>query len=111
MKKLIGAALLMATSVTAALAEAPVVSGYVETNWGYNAERPMSRTTDLRFYYDDMDRDINSNAHLAFIGKLGDQAGYTVEIDAGNEAALTSADDDFDIQEAYLTYVSASKLG
>lgn len=92
-------------------AEGPKISGYVETNTMYNFSSPVTGSTPLRTYYDNMDRDINSNAHLAITGNLNDQAAYTVEIDAGNEATLTSADDDFDIQEAYLTYTSASKLG
>lgn len=113
--RLLGTLLPFALTAGVALAEAPVVSGYVETNTIYYLNKPMSAMNALRTYYDNPDRDFNNNAHLAFTGKLGEQAAYTVEIDAGSEARLTSGDTStgvpFDIQEAYLTYAGASKLG
>ncbi len=101
---------LLGLTAGASFAEGPTVSGYVDTNWSQNTSMPADKTTTLRSY-DNPDGNINNNAHVAITGSLGEQAAYVVEIDAGHEAVITSAGAEFDIQEAYLTYVSASKLG
>ncbi len=109
--RFLGMALPFIAVASMTMAEGPTISGYVETNWIQDLNNPISGQTTLQGYYNDNDGDINSNAHIAIAGPIGDKATYAVEIDAGNEAKLTSADDDIDIQEAYLTYTGDSKLG
>ncbi len=106
-----GAAALLTVSLSSmSYADAPTISGFLDTSYVYNFDQPTTGTTALRSY-DAKDNNIAlNNAHVAFQGTMGD-AGYVIEMDAGSDAlANTSAGfgtaDDFDIQEAYLTYES-----
>lgn len=97
-----------ALSVESLRAEPPVISGYINTTYTYNFMKPKSGMTALRSY-DAKDNNIALNsAHLAFMGDMG-VTGYVVEVDMGSDAMLNTpvgsgAADDFDLQEAYLTY-------
>lgn len=87
---------------------APTFSGYVDTNYVYNFNKPLSGTNALRSF-DAKDNNIFSTAQLGVSGQLNDQTGYLVKFLAGSDAAaITSGGaggaDDFDIQEAFLTY-------
>lgn len=95
-----------------AFAEGPAINGYVDTQYIYSFEKPKTRTNALRSY-DAMDNNITSTAHLAITGKLSEEASYTVEVDAGNDADTTSgtSGEDVVIQEGYLTYVGGAGFG
>ncbi|MDO8580004.1 MAG: outer membrane beta-barrel protein, partial [Candidatus Omnitrophota bacterium] len=99
----------------------PKISGYIDTTYNYNFNKPASQTTKLGTpgtstaginlsSYVTKANDITFNtAHLAFNGSLKDGIGYTIELDAGSDANVNTptsgagAADDFDLQEAYLT--------
>jgi hypothetical protein len=100
-------------------AEGPAVGGYVDTQYIYNFDKPMGGMTPFRSY-DAQDNNISNTAHLAITGKLSDEVTYNVEVDAGSDADTTVVNttaggvangQDVVLQEAWLHYVSASKLG
>lgn len=98
----------------------PKISGYVDTTYNYNFNKPASQTTtvgtpngaagvNLSSYVTRANSFDLTAAHVSLSGSLKN-AGYVVEFDAGTTAnvdtPLTGAGgaDDFDLQEAYLTY-------
>lgn len=94
------------------MAEGPAITGYVDTQWGYNFDQPGTRMTALRSY-DALDNNIRNTAHLALAGSM-DTVGYVVELDAGHDAPITAAGgttNEVVLQEAYLTWMGASRLG
>ena len=111
--KILGTLLPLLTSGYA-MAEGPAISGYVDTQWGYDFNQPKNRTTALRSY-DAQDNNIRNTAHLSFAGSLDDRTGYVVEVDAGSDAPVTAGvatASDVALQEAYLTVMdSNNKLG
>lgn len=104
--------------LSVAQADGPTVSGYIDTQYNYNLDKPFTGRTNLRSYdADDNTMSLNT-AHLNFNGSLGDNLTYTIETDYGTDALVnTSAGhgtgDDFDVQEAYFVYTSmvALKIG
>src|SRR5688572_10867589 len=93
-------------SVGSLRADPPAISGYIDTQYHYNLDKPFTGRTALRSYdADDNTMSLNT-AHLNFNGALGDKLTYTIETDFGTDALVnTSAGhgggDDFDVQEAY----------
>jgi len=108
----VAGALLTLLLGTAVYAEGPAISGFVDTQYIYNFDNPLSGMTPLRSY-DAQDNNISNTAHLAMTGKVGEAASYTVELDAGSDADVTVADSagaSVVLQEAYLVY-APGKLG
>ncbi len=96
-----------------AMAEGPTISGYVDTQYGYNFLKPITGTTALRSY-DAQDNNIANTAHLSLMGTFGEGIGYAVDLDAGHDATTTAGpagSSGVVLQEAYITYASASKIG
>lgn len=91
----------------------PTISGYVDTQYGYNFNKPASNTTFGRSY-DFQDNNIANTAHFAIAGMFNDNTNYVVNIDAGHDANVTvggAGSSAVVLQEAYVNYVGASKLG
>src|SRR4051812_1334800 len=91
-----------------AAATPPTVSGYVDTQYGYNFAQPANGTTFGRSY-DAQDNNIANTAHLSIAGTLSDPLSYVVDLDAGHDAAVTAQDATVSpsgviLQEAYLNY-------
>src|SRR4051812_5216193 len=111
--RVMGALLPFGLIAATAQADGPTISGYVETNYTHNFNNPVSGTNQFRSY-DTQDRDINNTAHLEFNGAVGDNVAYSVQADAGSDAGFTAGDATnagLELQEAFVTYTSASKLG
>lgn len=89
-------------------ADGPAISGYIDTTYNYDFNKPFTDRTVLRTYDANHNNITLNTAHLAFTGSMGN-AGYVIETDYGSDALVTSsagsgAADDFDVQEAYMTY-------
>lgn len=90
-------------------AEGPNISGFVDTTYVYNTNRPATQTNGFRSY-DGANNTIQlNNAQVTIEGSLSEGVGYVVETNYGSDAAVNTSGgsggaDDFDIQEAYLTY-------
>jgi hypothetical protein len=99
----------------------PKISGFIDTTYNYNFNKPSSQTTklgtpgtstagsNLSSYVTKANEITFNTAHIALNGSLPEGIGYTIEIDAGSDASVNTptsgsgAADDFDLQEAYLT--------
>ncbi|MCG3203832.1 MAG: hypothetical protein KCHDKBKB_00508 [Elusimicrobia bacterium] len=95
------------------MAEGPTVSGYVDTQYGYNFSKPNTGTTALRSY-DSQDNTLANTVHLSFAGTFGEGIGYVVDLDAGHDANTTVGSipaSGVALQEGYLTYMAPCKLG
>jgi hypothetical protein len=90
--------------VAAPAEEGPTISGFVNVTYNTNFNNPDSETTGLRSYDAATSTFIMNAAHLEVKGSPSEALGYVVELDVGSDAAVTSGDDDFDFQEAYITY-------
>lgn len=89
-------------------AEGPAISGFIDTTYNYNFNKPYNGTNYLRSFDTKANSFLMNAAQLQLTGTLGD-AGYVVKFLAGTDASvITSAGagaaDDFDLEEAYLTY-------
>lgn len=82
----------------------PKISGHIETTYMYDFNGPSTPTVNLRSYDPTSNSFYLNAAHIAITGELEENVSYTVEIDYGNDAAITTGDDDVDIQEAYLNF-------
>lgn len=123
---LLTAGVLIAAAVATSHA-APNITGYVDTTYGYNLDRPASRKTALRSMDQKTDVFLLNSAQVAIDGSVpnaerGD-VGYRVELDYGTDAAVYKAAGtgidaglpgapsnnavNFEVQEAYLTYKCA----
>jgi hypothetical protein len=85
------------------------ISGFVDTSAHYNANNPDSQTSSLRSY-DSKAQSFYLNAvHGAFSVAPVEGASIVVELDAGSDAAFNRTGSvstvEFDVQEAYVTYV------
>jgi hypothetical protein len=89
---------------------APTINGYVDATYNYNFLRPAGGVTLFHSYTAQHQTFLLNSAHLALTGS-DQNVSYAVEIDAGSDAAVTSGDDDFDIQEAWLAYACDCGLG
>lgn len=103
------------------LVRMPKISGHIDTIYNYNFKKPASLTTkigtpggaagnNLSSYVTEANSIDFNTAHLVFSGSLQENTGYVIELDAGTDANVNTplsgagSSDDFDIQEAYLTY-------
>lgn len=89
---------------------APKISGFVDLTYNYNTRDPMDGVTPFHSYTARHDTLLLNAAHLALTG-AGESVSYAIEVDVGSDAAVNSGDDDVDLQEAYLAYVSPIGLG
>lgn len=102
---------LVAGNATGQEKAAPTISGFIDSTYTYNFNRPPSGITALRSF-DANDNTFSLNAiQLNFQGNLEENVGYVIETTIGADAsAITSAGagagapDDFDIQEGYLKF-------
>ncbi len=103
-----GVLLGMCVAAAAPAEDGPTISGFVNVTYNTNLNDPPSNTNGgLRSYDFNTKTFIMNAAHLALEGSPSDGVDYVVELDFGSDAEVTSGDDDFDVQEAYVTY----KLG
>jgi hypothetical protein len=90
----------------------PKISGFVDATYNYNLRDPMSGTTAYHSYTAQHDTVLLDAAHLALTGTgAADAVAYAIELDIGSDAAVTSGDDDVDLQEAWASYTSKLGLG
>lgn len=88
----------------------PEISGHVNATYNFNLIDPEMGINRLHGYDAEHNTFLLDAAHLALTGS-DERIAYAVEIDAGSDAAVTSGDDDIDVQEAWLSYASAGGLG
>jgi len=109
---------LMASSAVAR-AEAPKISGFVDTTYGYNLNRPSTRMNRFRSFDNRTDTFLLNNAQVNLEGGK-DGVGYYAELaygtdasvfksaGAGTDPTLTQSGGagapNFELQEAFLTY-------
>jgi len=88
------------------------ITGYIDTTYNYNVNRPSTRTNGL-FSYNAKHNNLTLNAaHLSLSGEPEEGLSYTVDIDAGADAVLNTSNLNaatapaytVDVQEAYATY-------
>jgi hypothetical protein len=95
-------------------AAGPKLSGFVDTTYNYNVNRPASGKNTY-FSYDARHNNFSLNtADVALSGGAADGFSYYVQVDMGANAALDGAGYDatiFDVQEAYAQYESKDKWG
>jgi hypothetical protein len=89
---------------------APKISGSVDLTYNYNTRDPMDGVTLFHAYTSRHDTLLLNAAHLALTGS-NEAVTYAVEVDVGSDAQVNSGDDDVDLQEAYVAYVSPIGLG
>ncbi|HEX9619727.1 MAG TPA: outer membrane beta-barrel protein, partial [Polyangiaceae bacterium] len=88
-------------------APAPQISGHVEAAYHVNLSEPEAEVPIFLRSYDGSSGNsfYFHAAHLAINHSFTDQVSATIEIDAGNDAFLSSGAL-FDVQEAYATYMA-----
>lgn len=90
-------------------ADAPTVSGFIDTTYNYNFNKPYTQANELRSFDSKANSFLLNAAQLQIAGTAGD-AGYVVKFLGGTDAAvITSVNeltqmDNFEVEEAYLTY-------
>ncbi|HKE18311.1 MAG TPA: outer membrane beta-barrel protein [Kofleriaceae bacterium] len=89
---------------------APRIAGSLDVSYNYNALQPVNGETLFHAYHVQHDTFLLNAAHLAVTGS-GQSLSYAVEVDLGSDAAVDSGDDDVDVQEAWVAYVSPRGLG
>ncbi|HUS67334.1 MAG TPA: outer membrane beta-barrel protein [Kofleriaceae bacterium] len=89
---------------------APTVSGFIDGTYNYNFNHPAGGVTPYHTYTAPHHSFLLNAAHVALTGSDG-KVSYAVEIDAGTDAFVNTLDDDFDIQEAWVSYTSDIGLG
>jgi hypothetical protein len=89
---------------------APHISGFVDLTYNYNTLDPIDGVTPYHSYTARNDTLLLNAAHVALSG-ASDVVSYAVEVDVGSDAQINSGDDDVDLQEAYVAYVSPVGLG
>ncbi len=90
----------------------PKISGFVDATYNYNLRDPMSGTSAYHSYTAQHDTVLLNAAHLALTGTgAADAVAYAIELDIGSDAAVSSGDDDVDLQEAWASYTSKLGLG
>lgn len=109
-----GMSLAAALAAAPVLAEGPQVSGFIDATYNRTLNASSAREN-VHHSFDQQSNTFLLNAvHLALSG--GEGVAYTVEVDAGTDAAAASSaglgsGDDVDLQEAYVTYaLGSSKL-
>jgi Putative beta-barrel porin-2, OmpL-like. bbp2 len=90
---------------------APKISGSLDVTYNYNMRDPMDGETRFHSYTARHDTLLLNAAHVALSG-TSETIAYAIEVDVGSDARVTSGDeDDVDLQEAYVAYVSPIGLG
>jgi hypothetical protein len=89
---------------------APTISGFIDGTYNYNFNRPAAGVTPFHTYTAPHHSFLLNAAHVALTGSDG-TVSYAVEIDAGTDAFVNTLDDDFDVQEAWVSYTSDIGLG
>jgi hypothetical protein len=89
---------------------APTISGFIDGTYNYNFNHPAAGVTPYHTYTASHHSFLLNAAHLALTGSDG-KLTYAVEIDAGTDAFVNTLDDDFDVQEAWASYVGDLGLG
>jgi hypothetical protein len=89
---------------------APKIAGSIDLTYNYNTLKPMDDATLFHAYHGQHDTFLLNAAHLAVTGS-NDSLSYAVEVDLGSDAQVDSGDDDVDVQEAWVSYVSPGGLG
>ncbi len=94
---------------------APTISGYVDTQYGYNFANPANGSNNTIHNgissprsYDAQDNTISNTAYLSMTGKIGDALSYAINLGAGHEPETTVGavgPSAVALQEAYATYV------
>ncbi len=91
-------------------AEAPAISGFIDTTYNYSFNRPFTGVNELRSFDTKANSFLLNAAQIQLIGSAGDAA-YVVKLLAGTDAGVIKGNsngaanaDDFALQEAYLTY-------
>jgi hypothetical protein len=87
-----------------------VLGGYIDTTFNYNLNGADNNA--FHSYDNKANTFLLNSADLQLAGTVEKNLSYFIQIDAGSDAARNSADniavssgaDDFDIQEAYITY-------
>lgn len=101
----------------------PKISGFINGSYNFNLNRPADNTN-YTFSYHGQDRTFLLNAaHLVVAGTAAENLTYTIELDAGADARVNQYlnpvfaldnmgmptgvvfGDEFDVQEAYLTWM------
>ena len=88
----------------------PTISGFIDGTYNYNFNRPAGGVTPYHTYTASHHSFLLNAAHVALTGGDG-RIAYALEIDAGTDAFVNTLDDDFDIQEAWVSYTSDLGLG
>ena len=88
----------------------PTVSGFIDGTYNYNFNHPAGGVTPYHTYTAPHHSFLLNAAHVALTGSDG-KLTYAVEIDAGTDAFVNTLDDDFDIQEAWVSYTGDLGLG
>ena len=88
----------------------PTVSGFIDGTYNYNFNRPAGGVTPYHTYTAPHQSFLLNAAHVALTGSDG-KLSYAVEIDAGTDAFVNTLDDDFDVQEAWVSYTADTGLG
>jgi len=106
--KLVAVALFAGSLSSVVKADSPTISGFVDTTYNYNFNKPKDNLNVYRMYDRQTNTFLLNLVHLGFTGSMGN-VGYNIEIDGGNDTSTnnafgTSNTSVFDVQEAYLTY-------
>lgn len=104
-----------APAVAEPASSAPKISGFVDTIYNYNFNRPADGKNSY-YSYAGQHNNISLNAASVTVsGLVGDSLAYFVQVDAGADAVVDTyaygVPTIFDIQEAYGQYTSKHKWG
>lgn len=100
---------LVAFGASVVRADAPMLSGYLETGYNYNFNNPTTQTNRDQAFSNKADT-FNLNAfQLQATGKVGDSSGYTAKALFGQDATVLNAANgngagNVAIEEAYAWY-------
>jgi hypothetical protein len=92
-------------------AKPPAITGFIDTTYNYNLNRPANGTNPFLFYDTQHNSLALNAAHLSISGDADPSLSYVVDIDAGSDAVANASNFapgggayKFDIQEAYGVY-------
>jgi len=101
-----------APAAPAAVAKPPAISGFVDTTYNYNFNRPASGVNGTFFYSARHNNFALNAAHVAITGEVDPGLSYTIDIDGGTDAVVNTSNFNpmgtdtykLDVQEAYGMY-------
>ena len=118
-----GSTILTVLTLTSALAltarsghaqPSPKISGFIDTTYNYDANRPKSGDNSY-FSYSKQHNNISVNTADVSLSGSADGLSYYIQVDAGSDAAVNSfayqTGTIFDVQEAYAQYASQNQWG